>query len=140
VKPLSVLQELKRLSTRSVPRNTESSISRRHFDLFIGWAGEDKGRGVFAGRPFYSGEVIEVCPLILLKKNHRLLEETELNSYVYAYNKHLALALGYGSLYNHADKPNAWFDRLESEISIIANRNIQVNDEITIDYGSEYWE
>jgi hypothetical protein len=70
------------------------------------------GRGVFARRAFRKAESIEVCPVILLPG---ITDEAQLGGmrkYVFQWQETgngLAIALGYGSLYNHDPTPNATF-------------------------------
>src|SRR6266480_7580798 len=72
-----------------------------------------KGRGVFALAKFAKGEVIETAPVILIPAEQwHHIEPTVLALYIYnfgptAAQEHAAIALGYGSLYNHSFKPNA---------------------------------
>ena len=47
----------------------------------------------------------------------------------------LALALGYGSLYNHSYKPNATYKHGHASISYQALRNIPEGEEICINYN-----
>src|SRR5205823_5026665 len=72
-----------------------------------------KGRGVFAGRPFEAGAVIEVCPVIpLTAAEAEICAATVLDDYFFQWGPKgdgYALALGYGALYNHAANPNAAF-------------------------------
>lgn len=51
--------------------------------------------------------------------------------------KHSALALGYGSLYNHSKNPNANYsvDTKEKEIVIYARKDIKKGSQIFISYG-----
>src|SRR6184192_219991 len=72
-----------------------------------------KGRGVFALVKFAPGEVIEAVPVILIPaREWPHIEPTVLALYIYnfgptAEQEHAAIALGYGSLYNHSYRPNA---------------------------------
>ena len=105
------------------------------------------GRGVFAGRAYRTGEVIEVCPVIPLPPG---TEETvhggALEHYLFKWGRDwdtLAVALGYGSLYNHSADPNAAFTPRMSKNDIVfrAIRDIAADEQITIDYQwdeSEY--
>ncbi len=103
---------------------------------------ETRGRGVFAGRFIRQGETIEVCPVLVLPaaeaQNH--LDETRLYDYYFAWGEHeesVAIALGYGSLYNHSYAANAdhILDLAAGVIRIVACRPIRKCDEITINYG-----
>lgn len=60
------------------------------------------GYGVFAEKTIKKGEKIEECYFILTKGDDVLLEDF----YFYADRKY-AVLLGYGSIYNHSDEPNA---------------------------------
>ena len=100
-----------------------------------------KGRGVFAQRNFKKGEVIESCPVIVLPaKELDTLELTQLYNYYFAWgpdSKDAAIALGYGSLYNHSYTPNARYykDFDNSLLKYVCIRDIEDNEEITINYN-----
>ena len=106
---------------------------------------KNAGRGVFASVPIKKNEIIEVCPILILwNKDTGLIMETSLQNYVYEYTESSTmLALGYGSLYNYRDTPNAKYELLEhdgkpeqdSELLITALRPIAQDEEIFIDYG-----
>ena len=100
-----------------------------------------RGRGVFAARWFQAGEVIEVCPVIALSSDDvAKLDDTPLYNYYFGWgaeNKGAAIALGFGSLYNHSYAPNAAYRKSEADstISIIAVKPIAPEDEILITYN-----
>ncbi|HHV24204.1 MAG TPA: SET domain-containing protein-lysine N-methyltransferase [Methanosarcina sp.] len=102
-----------------------------------------KGRGVFAQRNFKKGEVIESCPVIVLPAEEiDTLELTQLYNYYFAWgpeSKDAAIALGYGSLYNHSYTPNARYykDFDNSLLKYVCIRDIQKNEEITINYNCD---
>lgn len=102
-----------------------------------------KGRGVFAQRNFKKGEVIESCPVIVLPAEEiDTLELTQLYNYYFAWgpeSKDAAIALGYGSLYNHSYTPNARYykDFDNSLLKYVCIRDIQENEEITINYNCD---
>jgi len=94
------------------------------------------GRGVFAGRPYRRREVIEVCPVIRLPTD---TPGTGLEDYVFKWGRlgsELAVALGYGSLYNFSPTPNAEFTVRfgRSDIVFRALRDIAAGEQILIDY------
>ena len=96
--------------------------------------------GVYALEPFVDNEVIEQCPVIQLSKDD--VVETPMMDYVFKVNDKLyALALGYGSLYNHRNQPNArWhWDDTKQMIVIRAARAIKPGEEIFISYGKDYF-
>src|SRR3954468_18681958 len=71
------------------------------------------GRGVFAGRRFKRGEVIEVCPVVpLTRREERQCRGTVLDRYFFAWNEPgyvVAMVLGLGCVYNTSPDPNARF-------------------------------
>lgn len=98
------------------------------------------GRGVFCTHPLSAGDVIEICPVIVLpEKEIDLLTHSLLYEYYFLWGElhnQCAIALGYGSLYNHSITPNAEFTPDFSDDTIIytALEDINAGDEITVDY------
>jgi uncharacterized protein len=98
------------------------------------------GRGVFATRRFRTGELVERCPTVALPDSDvtGLLGD-------YVYNSVAAgdvlLVLGYGMLYNHSPEPNVEYVQEDpSTIDYLALRPIEAGEELTIDYGAEWWD
>lgn len=91
------------------------------------------GYGVFAEQSFLPGEIIEECYLLTVPPKC-------LNNYVFGLRDNKVLALGYGSLYNHADFPNAQveLDRIENIAIFSAISPIKKGDEILISYGKNW--
>ena len=104
-----------------------------------------RGRGVFAARSFAPGETIEICPVIALSEaDARTLDGTGLFDYYFGWGdagKAAAIALGYGSLYNHSSEPNAMHRKCVADgtLSIIATQPIAAGDEICISYQPGPW-
>ncbi|OGD83363.1 hypothetical protein A2165_01005, partial [Candidatus Curtissbacteria bacterium RBG_13_40_7] len=101
------------------------------------------GRGIFARRVIKKGENIESCPIIEVSKNDTSnLSESLLVTYFFYFGKHkerLAVALGFGSIYNHSYKPNATF-KIKPKVAIIdfvALNEIKKDEEITFNYYHE---
>jgi SET domain-containing protein len=98
------------------------------------------GRGVFTRRDIKKGEIIETCPLIEINKHDMAsLSESILVTYFFFFGRkkdRLAIALGYGSIYNHSGKPNAVFkiNPTENMMDFTALRKIKKGEEITFDY------
>lgn len=99
------------------------------------------GTGVFARRDFTPDDLIECCPVVVcLASDEELLEQTNLRGlYFHWEDDGLALALGYGSLYNHSWKSNARYehDYDAAVIRYFAVRPISAGDEITINYTGD---
>jgi uncharacterized protein len=97
-----------------------------------------KGRGVFARRTIRKGELIEKVPMLVLP-----IEQSKCGSvvsdYCFAWGRDtVALALGYGSLYNHSYRPNARYDDVGPQTKeFTALRDIQPGEEITVNYNGE---
>ena len=98
------------------------------------------GRGVFAARSFAEGEVVERCPTVEVPDAE---VNGHLNNYVFTSVKSgdVLLVLGYGMLYNHSADPNVEYVQDDpSTIVFRTLRKVQRGDELTIDYGDEWWE
>jgi SET domain-containing protein len=110
-------------------------------DVTIGHS-EGRGRGVFAARRFEPNETIEVCPVIVLSEaDARTLDGTSLYDYYFGWGKDgkaAAIALGYGSLYNHSFSPNAVHHKnaADGTITIVAVKSIAPGEEIFIRYNT----
>lgn len=112
--------------------------------LVVKDTGTGRGRGVFAGRAFAAGEIVETAPVLLLKVPFDRLPEL-LKTYVFDWEvlagvpgTH-AVALGFGSLYNHANPANLCYraDARASRILYVAARGIDAGDELTINYNAQ---
>lgn len=103
-----------------------------------------RGRGVFATAPIAEGTLFEECHVIVVPAAQvPPLLGTVLRDYVFAWggtDDEVAVALGCGSLYNHARDPNAMFVRkLEARtLAFHAIRPVAVGEEITISYHGGY--
>ena len=111
---------------------------QQHPGLYVGFT-PDKGRGIFTAEPISKDSVIEVCPVIVIPaKDYARIHESFLHDYYFVWegDRVTALALGYGSLYNHEEDANADYEMdFEGEtIRIIAQRDISPGEEICIDY------
>lgn len=101
------------------------------------------GRGMFSIEDIPKGSLIEICPVIVLPEGEvSVIHETRLHDYYFSWGidqKKCAIALGYGSVYNHAKDSNAEYDlNLEEEtISIVSVKKISAGEEITINYNGE---
>ena len=105
--------------------------------------GTDRGRGVFALKPYSSGDVVEVCPvLVFAKASLELPEPFDKRVFDWAVlagapPASSALALGYGSMYNHANPANMRYeaDAPSRLMRFIAVRDIDADQELTINYN-----
>src|SRR3972149_1064216 len=99
------------------------------------------GRGVYAGRDIKKGEIIEKCPVIEIPKNDvSNLKDSILVTYFFYFGKkkeRLFIALGFGSIYNHAYKANAKYEirPKEKTLDFIALNDIKKGDETTVNYN-----
>ncbi len=98
-----------------------------------------KGLGVFAEENIKKGELIEKAPLLLMSmKEFDHIKKTKLYYYFFEYtNNHFAIALGYGSLYNHSYAPNAryLYNFKQKHLKITAIKNIKKGEEIVFNYN-----
>jgi len=101
------------------------------------------GRGVFASRAICSGEVVELCPVVLLTTKSSDLP-TEIRRIIFNWVKLAkmegtrAIALGYGSLYNHDNPANVRYEACGDGLFLrfIAVVDIEKDEELTINYNA----
>ena len=102
-----------------------------------------RGRGVFTAVDVAQDSLIEVCQLIIIPVAELpLIHKTVLHDYYFLWGEDMqqaAIALGNGSLYNHALHPNANFilDIDRKTIDIVAIQDISAGSEITLNYHGE---
>jgi SET domain-containing protein len=105
------------------------------------------GLGVFASEKILTGELIEECPILSLPMSfgetssllidYRFNWPSGVNEWV-----EQVVALGFGSLYNHSESPNAyWYSNYEKRtFSFVSTRDIEPGEEIFVWYGDvNYW-
>ncbi|MGE8078970.1 SET domain-containing protein [Peribacillus loiseleuriae] len=98
------------------------------------------GRGIFANRNIKNDELIEEAPVIVIpKKEWKLMRDSVLLNYVFWWEEDKALALGYGSLYNHSYTPNAGYitNIKKQSIDFYARKDIHKGEEIMINYNGD---
>ncbi|MEI7444699.1 MAG: SET domain-containing protein [Burkholderiales bacterium] len=113
-------------------------------DLCIRDTGTAKGKGVFSTCRFARGEVVEVAPVLVLKTDYDTLPAL-LKTYVFDWTaltgvpRSQAVALGFGSMYNHDNPANLRYvaDPRRNLMRYVAARDIEVGEELTINYNAE---
>lgn len=99
-----------------------------------------KGWGVYARKAIPSDSTIEEVPVLLIPTRDLWHPEgtSALADYAFVWDDdHVAIALGYGSLYNHSFTPNAqYIDDDPCLKRYVALRDIQHREEITINYNA----
>lgn len=99
------------------------------------------GLGVFTAAERQPGALLEVSPVIIVRgKYKRALLQSALNRYYFQWPpQEAAIALGYGSLYNHSFQPAARFelDIGRALIVFTAIQSIYKDQEITINYNGD---
>ena len=111
---------------------------QQHPGLYFAPSGKHR-YGMFCTEDIVAGSVIEICPIIIIpgEQARQIVRGYILYEYYFEWKKEsIAIALGYGSLYNHAGDPNAEFqpDYKNQHIIFTALRDIPVGTEITVDY------
>lgn len=113
--------------------------------IYVKDTGTAKGKGVFAAKAFKEGEVVEVCPVVLFSTPFDSLPE-EIKKRVFHWERLAgatpgthALALGYGSLYNHDNPANMRYQAASSGalLQFITVRDVNADEELTINYNAE---
>ncbi len=115
-------------------------MSQRIPSLFIA-PSELHGRGVFTGEAIPKGSIIEICPVLVLSSDDLLrIKETMLYDYYFEWGEErsgAALALGFGSIYNHSIAPNAKYmvDFEAQNLEIHCIQDIEAGEEIKFNYN-----
>lgn len=106
-------------------------------------------RGVYARLPIAKNTVIERVPVILIPKaqvfgeNLMSRNAARISWYVFSWNvptkrEYVAIALGYGSIYNHSYEPNAVYKcHPPDAIEYVALRDIEPGEEVLINYNGD---
>lgn len=110
-------------------------------------------RGVFSISEIKKGDLIERCPMVPLSNRSRYQQDPTIWDYMYGHTdcpcqeckNHgfiFYMILGYGMIYNHHESPNSsWtfhYDHLYADL--IAEVDIQKDQEVFVSYGRKYWE
>jgi hypothetical protein len=103
-----------------------------------------KGRGLVAGADIREDDLLEVAPVLPMRKDELGSRTDGIYSYPFDWPDPPyieAFALGMISLLNHSEDPNAWFetDIPNRVIRLYALRDIRAGEEITINYGIPLW-
>lgn len=111
-------------------------------DIYIADTGT-KGRGVFTNENFEPGDIIEVCPVILMSNDdYNKVQETVLDDYISFWSdetSEYAIFCGYGSFYNHSYHPNTihTIDEKNKCIVFKALTPIKKGEELTVNYNGD---
>lgn len=94
------------------------------------------GYGVFAGKTFRKGEIIEECYIIMTRGGDKTLQD-----YYFAVNGRYGLFTGFGIIYNHSEDPNADYiiKAKRKLVTFKAVRTIHKGEEIFISYGDKWF-
>ena len=117
-------------------------MSQKNPHIYVG-PSKVASRGVFCTIDIKKGEVIEICPVLVVpKKETKHLDKTILSDYVFLWgndDKEGAVVFGYGSMYNHSYKPNAEYkaDYNDETFTVYALKKIPAGKEIFINYNGE---
>lgn len=97
---------------------------------------------VLAKTQFAKGEIVEIAPIIFVGLEAKAVPR--LKDYIFEIDKSkqtYGVVLGYGSLYGHSETPNITFayNKQNRQMYFIAARTINAGEQLTIDYGKDYW-
>lgn len=103
-----------------------------------------KGRAVFTRDNIPPSTIIEIAPVIVMKKEERLLlDKTLLHDYIFEWGQKkdkCCMALGYVPIYNHSYRSNCEYemDYDSDTITIRSVRYISEGEELTINYNGDW--
>lgn len=105
---------------------------------------QKKGKAVFTNIDIDAGEVVELSPVIVMKKEDRVhLDKTLLHDYIFEWGENkdqCCMALGFIPIYNHSYTSNCeYFMDFEEEIIFVKTvRAIKKGEELTINYNGDW--
>jgi len=114
-----------------------------HPSLYIDLT-QKKGKAVFTNIDIDAGLVIELSPVIVMKKEDRIhLDKTLLHDYIFEWGENkdqCCMALGFIPIYNHSYTSNCeYFMDFEEEIIFVKTvRAIKKGEELTINYNGDW--
>lgn len=111
---------------------------QQHPGLYYAPSGKHR-YGMYCTEDIQRDSVIEICPIIVIpgEQAREIVRGYVLYEYYFEWKKEsIAIALGYGSLYNHSEKPNAIFepDYKSQYIIFKSLKEISAGEEILVDY------
>lgn len=112
--------------------------------LYVAETGTPRGKGVYAGRDFAAGELVETCTVLPYRMSFDKLSRA-LQRCVFNWSEDdeptpfHAHAMGFGSFYNHANPANLRYeaDRPHLEMRFFTVDAVVRGTELTINYNAE---
>lgn len=95
------------------------------------------GRGLFTTRAVVAGEVLDVSPVLVIPADQRRhLDRTALSGHYWDWDGDAAVALGLISFTNHAELPNAYWERDDDgpSLVLVAARDLGPGEEVLAHY------
>jgi hypothetical protein len=97
---------------------------------------------VLAKTQYAKGEIVEIAPVIFVGLESKAVPR--LKDYIFEIDKNkqqYGVVLGYGSLYGHSLTPNITFayNKENKQMYFIAAKTIGAGEELSINYGKDYW-
>lgn len=97
---------------------------------------------VLAKTQFARGEIVEIAPVIFVGPEAKNI--SRLKDHIFEIDKNNSIygvVLGYGSLYGHSETPNITFayNKQNRQMYFIAAKTINAAEQLTINYGKDYW-
>jgi SET domain-containing protein len=131
------------------PKNETLSVPLEQMERLSHWYvvadGGPKGRGLFAVQNIPPRTLVHVAPCLSVTKEEYEchMKYTILEHYLFnAQGGNKLLALGDGSLFNHANRPNVDY-RIDSQNLCIryyvGHEGIKLGQELCISYGAKLW-
>ena len=105
---------------------------------------QKKGKGVFTREIIKADIVIEISPVIVMKKEDRVhLDKTLLHDYIFEWGvlkDMCCMALGFVPMYNHSYTSNCeyFMDYEQETIFVKTVRVIEEGEELTINYNGDW--
>ena len=101
-------------------------------------------RGLYSGKPYKKGELEYLCPTIKFSASdyQKHGKHTPAHDHFFrGFDNYELISLGYGTLMNHnEEKQNMTWKVINNDLIKFYNiRDIEKDDELFVNYGSNYW-
>lgn len=108
--------------------------------LYVAQSLEGYGRGVFTQDGISEGDLFERSPVLIVPTTEvPFVDSTVLYNYYFRWGTSAAIALGFGSLFNHSYRPSAKYATNETDgtVDFVALRDIAPGEEVFVNYNRD---
>lgn len=101
---------------------------------------EKLGLGIYVSEFIKTGTIVEIAPVLFCE--NEIQNYKSLSNYTLLWkHKKLSIGMGWSMYYNHSDNNNCiWGFGHENLLAIATTRDVQKNEQLTVNYGNNWFE